>query len=137
LKESVEDLQRLPEFIELTQEERGNAVARLEALALTVSENLAGLKKLLARDYDISSTIDDLKRSITRQRQERHRQEFDEESAKFKGEKTATLSRSISVPAKLASASELEALILQLNELKAQLSLYDEIDVSFVLGGGA
>lgn len=135
LKESVEDLQRLPEWPELTQEERGNAVAQLEALALTVSENLAGLKKLLARDYDISSTIDDIKRSITRQRQERQRQEFDEDAAKFKGEKTAKLTRSFSVPAKLASAGELDALIFQLNELKAQLSLYDEIDVSFVLGG--
>ncbi|WP_213286691.1 BREX system P-loop protein BrxC [Bradyrhizobium sp. sGM-13] len=137
LKESVEDLQRVPEWAGLTQEERGNAATRLEALALTVSENLIGLKKLLARDYDISSTIDDLKRSITRQHQERQRQEFDEEAAKIKVEKTAKLSRSISVPAKLASAGELDALIFQLNELKAQLLLYDEIDVSLVLGGDA
>ena len=32
LKEGVEDLQRIPEWAELTQEERGNAVSRLDGL---------------------------------------------------------------------------------------------------------
>ena len=133
LKEGVEDLRRLPEWVGLTQEERGNTVAQLEALALTVSEDLAGLKKLLAQDYDISSTIDELRRSIARQTQERIRQERDEEAAKFKGNKDEKSSRSFSIPAKISSTGELDALILQLNELKAQLALYDEFDLSFVV----
>lgn len=136
LKEGAEDLQRLPDWPELTQEERGNAVARLEALELTASHDLSGLKKLLAQDYDISSTIEDLKRLIKSQAQERHRQEFDEEAEKLKGKEAGKLSKSIAVPSKLSSALELDALILQLNELKAQLALYEEIEVSFVVGGG-
>ena len=67
LKEGVEDLQRIPEWDELTQEERGNAVSRLDGLAFTVSQDLSGLKSLLARDFDINSTFEDLKRSIQRQ----------------------------------------------------------------------
>jgi hypothetical protein len=86
LKEGVEDLQRIPEWEELTQEERGNAVNRLDGLALAATQDLAGLKKLLARDYDINSTLEDLKRSIQRQGQERLRQRMEEERAK-KGEK--------------------------------------------------
>ena len=135
IKEGVEDLQRLPEWSELTQEERGNAVSRLEALAITVSQDLTGLKRLLACDYDISTTIDDIKRSINKQRQERIRQELDEEAAKYKGEGTRRLARSIVVPSKLSSAGDLDALIGKLNGLKSQLALYEEIEVSFVIGG--
>lgn len=135
IKEGVEDLQRLPEWPELTQEERGNAVERLEVLALAVSQDLAGLRKLLARDYDISSTLEDIKRSINKQRQERVRQELDEEAAKYKAQGISKLARSVAVPSKLSSASDLDALIGKLNELKAQLALYEEIEVSFVIGG--
>lgn len=137
LKEGVEDLQRLPEWSGLTQEDRGNAVERLEELALTVSEDLSGLKKLLARDYDISSTIDDLKRSIARQEQEKRRMEREGEVGRSKVRDRTTLSRSISVPSKVASVNELDLLIQALNELRSQLVLYDDIDVSFLLGGDA
>lgn len=135
IKEGVEDLQRLPEWPELTQEERGNAVERLEVLALAVSQDLAGLRKLLARDYDISSTLEDIKRSINKQRQDRVRQELDEEAAKYKAQGISKLARSVAVPSKLSSASDLDALILKLNEIKTQLALFDEIEVSFVVGG--
>ena len=135
IKEGVEDFQRLPEWSELTQEERSNAVSRLEGLATTVSPDLVGLKKLLACDYDISTTIDDIKRSINKQRQERMRKGFDEEAAKYKAEGKSKLVRSISVPARLVSAGDLNALIDQLNDLKSQVALYQEIELSLVIGG--
>lgn len=137
LKDGVEVLQRLHEWSGLTQEDRSNAIGRLEALTLTVSEDLSGLKKLLAGDYDISSTIDDLKRSIARQEQERRRMELDEEVGKSMVRDRTMLSRSIPVPGKVVSASELDTLIQALNELKTQLAHYDDIDISFVLGGDA
>ena len=52
-------------------------------LALAATQDLAGLKKLLARDYDINSTLEELKRSIQRQGQERLRQRIEEERAKY------------------------------------------------------
>jgi hypothetical protein len=133
LKEGVEDLKRIPEWAELTQEERGNAVNRLDGLTLAATQDLSGLKKLLARDYDISSTLEDLKRSIQRQGQERLRQQM-EERAKT-GEKGPTkLSKSIVVPVKVTSEADLDSLIQQLHEIKAQLGLYAEIDLTFSLG---
>ena len=125
----------MPEWPELTQEERGNAVDRLEALAMAVSHDLSGLKRMLARDYDISSTLEDIKRSINRQRQERIRQELDEEAANYTAQGGGRLTRSISVPSRLSSAGDLDALISRLNDLKSQLALYEEIEVSFVIGG--
>jgi hypothetical protein len=80
LKEGIEDLQRLPEWEELTREERGNAVSRLEGLWVTATQDLAGLKKLL--NYDINSTLEDLKRSIKRQEEDLSRVE-EPAAAKF------------------------------------------------------
>jgi hypothetical protein len=136
LKDGVEDLQRIPEWEELTQEERGNAVGRLDSLALEATQDLSGLKKLLARDYDINSTLDDLKRSIQRQGQERIRRRLEEERAKS-GEKGPTkLSRRVAVPAKMTTAAELDTVIQQLHEIKAQVGLYSEIEVTFSIGDG-
>ena len=128
----VEDLQRIPEWDELTQEERGNAVSRLDGLALAATQDLVGLKKLLARDYDINSTLEDLKRSIQRQGQERLRQRMEEERAKSGDKGPAKLTKSISVPVKMTSAADIDALIQQLHEIKAQLNLYEEAEITIV-----
>lgn len=137
LKEGVEDLQRLPEWAGLTQGERCNAIAQLEALGLTVSDDLAGLRKLLARDYDISTTTEELKRSIVRQDQERRLQELEEQAGKGDTPAPKTLTRSISVPKKVGSVAQLDALIRTLTDLKTQLALYDDIDVSISMDGDA
>jgi len=134
LKEGVEDLQRIPEWEDLTQEERGNAVSRLDGLVLAATQDLDGLKKLLSRDYDINSTLEDLKRSVQRQGQERLRQRMEEERAKIGANGPAKLSKSITVPLKLTTAADIDSLIQQLHEIKAQLGFYAEIEVSFVLG---
>jgi len=134
LKEGIEDLQRLPEWEELTQAERSNAANRLEGLVLEATQDLAGLKKLLARDYDINSTLEELKRSIQRQGQERLRQRIEEERAKSGEKGAAKLTKSVVVPVKITSAADIDALIQQLHEIKAQLALYAEIEVSLVLG---
>ena len=136
LREGVEDLQRIPEWEELTQEERGNAVNQLDGLTLDATPDLAGLKKLLARDYDINSTLEELKRSIQRQGQERRRQRLEEERAKI-GEKDPTkLSKSIALPTKMTSAADIDALIQQLHAIKAEFGIYAEIEVTFSVGNG-
>jgi hypothetical protein len=135
VSEVVEDLQRIPEWEELTQEERGNAVGRLDGFAQPTTHDLVGLKKLLARDYDINSTLEALKRSIQRQGQERILQRVEDERAKSGEKGAAKLSKSIAVPVRLTSAADLDLLIQQLNEIKAQLGLYAEIEVTFSVSG--
>ena len=131
IKEGANELQRVPEWRELTQEGRGSAIGQLDGLELTATHELAGLRRLLSRDYDISSTIDELRRSIQRQGQERIQQRIEDERAE-KGEKgPAKFEQAVSVPTKMTTAADLDALILELNEIKAQLALYDEIEVYF------
>ena len=64
LREGTEDLQRLPEWPELTSEEKSNVVQRLDDLLTNPSEDLQGLKQLLASDYDLSTTLSDQKTKI-------------------------------------------------------------------------
>jgi hypothetical protein len=134
IQDGIEDLQRLPEWEELTVEERGNAANRLDGLTLAATQDLAGLKKLLAQDFDINSTLDELKRSIQRQGQERARQRMEEARAKTGAKGPSKFTKSIAVPVTMTSAAGLDALIQQLHEVKAQLGLYEEIEVTFSLG---
>jgi hypothetical protein len=94
----------------------------------------AGLKKLLARDYDISSTIEDLKKTIQRQGQERQRKRIEDERAKAGTTGPVKLTKQIGVPRKLTSSADIDALIQQLQEIKAQLSLYAEAEITIVVG---
>ncbi len=131
IKDGAEELQRLPEWSELTQEERGSAIGQLESLALTATEDLSGLRQLLARDYDISSTIEELRRSVQRQGQERIRQRIEDKRAENDQKGPAKFERAIAVPTKFTTAAELDEFILKLSEIKLQLALYDEFEVSF------
>lgn len=133
LKEGVEDLQRLPEWGALTQEERGNVLNRLDGLSLEATRDLSGLKKLLARDFDIHRTLEELKRSIQGQGLERRRMALEEERAKSGERSPAKLIKSITVPMKMTSAADIDALIQQLYEIKAQMGFYLEIEVSLVV----
>lgn len=137
LKEGVEEFQRLSEWSELTQEERGNAVSRLDSFESAVSQDLSGLKELLARDFDISSTLGSIKSTIQRQGQERIRQRAEEARAKSGAGASAKFTKSVVVPSRLAAASDIDALIQQLHEIKSQLGQYDEFEITFSLGTGS
>lgn len=137
LSEGVDDLGRILEWQEFTQEERGNTLSLLDNLALAATQDLTGLQRLMARDYDINGTLDDLKRSIQRQGQERQRQRMEEELAKIGVSGTAKLTRSIAVPSKTTSPADIDALIRQLSAIRAEIGLYAEIEVSFSVNDGA
>ncbi|MBS1808657.1 MAG: BREX system P-loop protein BrxC [Acidobacteria bacterium] len=137
IKDGIEDLQRLPEWAELTQEERGNVVTTLEALLLDATPDLDGFKKLLARDYDLNSQLSAFRESIRKQGREKQLQRLEEERAKVKEEAKVDgpvkLKKSVAVPANVTTAAQLEDLILQLQELKQQMALGAEIELNFTI----
>lgn len=133
LKGGVEDLQRMQGWAELTQEERGSAIAKIEELSLDATPDLDGLKRLLAREFDISSTVEQLKRSVDEQGLQRQRKRLEEDRAKDGGGGPARLKKAVAMPAKVTSADGLDPLIQQLQEIKGQARLFDEIEISFTL----
>lgn len=135
LRSAVEDLQRTPGWAGLTQEERGNVVAQVEQLALTVTPDLNGLKRLLAREFEISSTVEQTKRSVQAQGQERLRQRVEEERAKCGANGPSTLRRHHALPPRVKSTGELDGVIRGLQDLQAEAGTYAELDISFVVDG--
>src|SRR5699024_199794 len=115
------------------QEERNNAAQRLEGIAEPVTRNLDGLSKLLSRGHDINLTLDEVKNEIRRLGRERIRQRQEAEGGANGGE--TCLSRTVAVPAKITGADDIDTLIRQLNEIKAQLGLYEKAEITFNLTG--
>jgi hypothetical protein len=123
IRAAKQDLPRLYEWVELTHEEQSQALAQLEELALTVSEDLSGMKRLLSQEYTIQHQVGVLKREIAdlgRQRQLERRKEI-KDGEKFKS--------TVQIPLRITSAEELEDLIQQLQTLKNQMALYADIEV--------
>ena len=135
VKDGLEGLSRLSEWGELTQEEQSSVVNRLEELIITTTMDLDGLRRLMAQNFDVNSTVEDFKRSIQRQGQERRRQRIEEEQA-TKGQNGPTkLTKSIHLPAKLTTVSDLDALIQRLHEFKSEMGLYAEVELTFDIEG--
>jgi len=134
LKEAEGDLNRIPEWSELTQEERTNALTQIASLALEVSEDLGGLEKLVTQEFDIHSSLSDLKARIVRDGRERQRRRAEEEKKKNLKEGKEKLSRKITVPVALSSAADLEDLIRQLQALKAELAYFDDFEIRIEQG---
>lgn len=130
IKEAQQDLPRLPEWTELTQEERSQTLAQLEELVIEASDDLPGLKKLLSQEYVIASRLSELKKHIEQLGRNRQLQRIEEEKEKAKKAGKTKLSRSLTVPAAVTSASQLEGLIQQLQNLKSEMALFSDIEVT-------
>ncbi len=129
LQEAEQDLKRILEWVELTQEEQSNALDQLTKLTELASNDLTGLEKLIAHEFDIQSSLSELKEQIIREGRERQRQRVEERKKKDIQEGNIKIERSINVPISLSSTGEIEELIRQLQTLKAELSYYDEFEL--------
>mgnify|MGYP001224115647 CR=1 FL=1 len=124
IRAAQQELPRLYEWAELTHEEQSQVLAQLEGLALTVSEDLTGMKKLLSQGYTIQHQVGEIKRGIVelgRQRQLERIKEIKD------GEK---LKKTLRIPLRLTHLEQLDALIQQLQALKDELALHAEVEIT-------
>jgi hypothetical protein len=133
LQEAEQDLKRVPEWTELTQEEQSSVLGGLEELTLRVSPDLQGLKQLINQELVIRDRVSELKNRITRQGKERRRQRLEEEKAKAKQAGKTKISRAVAIPTSITEASQLDALIQELQALRYELELYSEIEINMTI----
>ena len=130
LQEAAQDIERLPEWSEFTAEEQGNALAELGAFTVMATGDVAGLKTLISRQWDIENTVSDLKARLVadaRARQLRERDALTGRSGGFDAPPSRTR-RPLRVPALIATAADLDALISRLQGLRSELA-FAEFDV--------
>ena len=133
LKDTEVDLKRVPEWGELTVQEQQHTLGEVEALALQVEPNMAGLKELINRDYEIQSRVQDLKREIERLGRERVQEKLRQEQknlATEKGGLTSKVSRQCKAPGTISDIKQLEQLIEDLQRLRAELRYAGDFELT-------
>ena len=130
LNETEQDLKRVPEWVELTQEEQSNALNQLTTWARSFNDDLAGLEQLITYEFDMQSQLAELKQRIGSQGRERQRQRVEEQKKKEKHEGKVRAVRSIKVSSSLSNTAQIEDLIQELQTLKAELAYYDAFELT-------
>lgn len=134
LKEAEVDLQRVPEWVELTLQEQQELLGKLEGLILQVQPNISGLQALVNRDYEIHNQVQQLKQRIERLGRERLQERIKSEQQDKEQEgapEAKTITRSFKARARITSLSDLDAMIQALQKLKSELKFAHafELDV--------
>jgi len=110
-------------------------LGQLEELVCEATPDLSGLRTLLNQELAIQSKTAVLQAEVKRLAGERQRQRLENECEKAKKDGRKTLARTITVPASLNNTKSLEDLIRQLQELRSELAIYSEIEVTVKIEG--
>ncbi len=132
IKVAKQDLPGLFEWNELTHEEQSQILAQLEALSIEATKDLAGLKQLLGRYHTIQSRVGSIRKSIE-EVGERQLARLKEEKEQAVREGRSRITRSLNIPTRVTNSNQLDALIQQLQTLKTELALYNDIEVTIEL----
>lgn len=133
IKTAQQDLPGLFEWTELTHEEQSQILAQLEALAIEVTTDLDGLKQLLGQEYTIQSRVSSVRKRIEEVGHERQLARLKEEKEQAVREGRSRITRALNFPTRVTSSSQLDGLIQQLQTLRTELALYNDIEVTIEL----
>jgi len=134
IKEKADELQRLPQWLELSHDEQSQVLNQIEGITVESTEDLAGIKKLLNQSFDVQTQIAAIRDGILKTARERQISRIEEERKEAKKDGQTKLSRSVIIPATISSAGDLEELIRSLQALKAELAVYSDIEVTIKIG---
>lgn len=130
VRQAEQTLQLLLGWSELTQEEQSQAFSQLEELTIEVSDDLRGLQDLLNQEYAMSTQVGEIKQGIEQLARERRLERLEEEKEKVLREGKEKITRVIVVPASIRSKSQIDELVQELRDLQAELSIYEDIEIT-------
>jgi len=129
IQEARESLRQMFDWQELTQEEQAGILAQLDALQYEGSPDLAGLKKMVAQEYEIQQQVSQLRQQVSTLAEERRKQRLQEEAEKLK-DGGRRLVRTVAVPHRVTDLQTLKSLIHSLQAVAKELELYSEIEIT-------
>lgn len=131
IKEAQQDLQRLPEWLELTQEEQSKTLSQLDEVAITVKPDLQGLKRCLTNEFVIHALVQDLKRRISLVGAQRAAEKEQDRQKRVRDEGIWT--KSVPLPSSVRTLEELNRLLSMLESLRAESLKHDKLEIVFSL----
>ena len=133
IKSASLELSALYTWQEFTQEEQSAILGRLESLKKEASADLAGLKELLNQDFIINSHLQEMKEWIIKEGLERQHKRLVDERKIATAEGKKKIQEVFKFPRALTSTGELDQLIRQLQNLKNQFIIYNEIEITLCI----
>ncbi|MBR2514422.1 MAG: BREX system P-loop protein BrxC [Halomonas sp.] len=141
LRQAEQELKRVPEWPELTNQEQQELLGRLDELLLEVKPDIQGLRALVNRDYELQGEVAALKERIERVGRERQQErileeqkELEEETSEGSQEKKKVLSRHFKARPRITSLKELDAMIRELQKLRGELEYAHAFELDLALG---
>ncbi|WPL18193.1 hypothetical protein Thiowin_03252 [Thiorhodovibrio winogradskyi] len=129
LRAAEDDLRRLPEWPELSHQDRNNALADLQNLATQASEDLTGLRDLINQDYSIQNEVQDIKHRIQQRGQEILQERLRAEQLQAVKDGQATICRQQVLQPRITSIQDLDQLIRDLQQLRGELKYASEFEL--------
>ena len=129
ITDAEQDLRRLSEWSELTQQEQNNLLADLEKLAVTAREDITGLRLLVNQEYTIQNQVQDIKNRVRETGQQRLQDKLREEQERVIAEGKKKISRTLNPKQQITSITELDALIAELQQLRGELKYAHEFEL--------
>jgi hypothetical protein len=127
------ELALIPEWSEFTAEEQAGTLGKIQALLVEATLDIAGVKKLVAGQFDIEGTIAETKAKVVQEGKARRHQVLYPTSPNTPVQGVQEKrKKTIMIPARIGTPAELEALIRTLSELRHELS---DTDLDFVVKG--
>lgn len=123
IKEAEVDLKRVPEWIKLTQQEQTELLGSLERLIVEVTPDLLGLNSITNKLSELQDEVQGLKHSIERLGTKRIKEELEAEIPvpSAVNEPKPAIARSIKARTNITTMDDLDALIMQLQQLRGEL----------------
>ena len=131
IKEAETDLRRLLEWSELTQEEQTNVLSQLEDLKVETTPDLQGLKQLINQEFNIHSTLQDLRKRIVAMGRERAHEK--EKQRQEKAREENIFIKTVAIPKSIATLNDLNNLLKALEQVRANAMKHDKVDIRFKL----
>jgi hypothetical protein len=131
IKEAEQSLHLLSEWKELTQEEKSSVIAQLEGLKIEAENNLQGLKRLINQEFNIHSTVQDLRNRIIGMGRERAREK--EKERREKASEENTFLKTVSIPKRIETLQALNDLLKALEQVRVDALKHENVEIQFQL----
>lgn len=136
LRQAEQELTRVPEWAELTNQEQQELLGQLDELVLEATPDIEGLKALVNRDYELQTNVSTLKTRIEQVGRERQQERIREEQKALEtecNEGKQVLNRRFRASPRITSLEELDAMIHKLQKLRGELEYAHAFELNLAL----
>ena len=133
LHAAKEALERLPDWQLLEKPQQLEYFGRIEALELSPTANLDGIKSLLNQQYTLGQTLGQVEKLVAAEGEQKRIERLQAERERLLHEGKTKLQRRVDVPARITERGELDTLITTLNSVAAEISVYADIEITLTV----